>query len=127
MRVMLRMFRSNRTFGSLAVLLASIGPSGGGSFAAEKVDIHQSDLNRTMDCGGGPLSVGGNGNHLVLTNCPDVTILGDHNNLSITFRMPGHVSITGGSNTVTWRNRPGIPTVINDSGKSNRVERVAYE
>jgi hypothetical protein len=110
----------------LLVFLTSMAQTRMGS-AADEIAIRVDGVNRVMDCGSQRLSVDGNNSRLQLTNCPDVVIRGNHNNLSITFRMHGHVNLVGNANTVIWRNRPGIPTDFKDSGTGNQVERVPYE
>jgi hypothetical protein len=111
---------------SLVIFLASMAQTHLG-LAADEITIRTNGVNRVMDCGSQHLSVDGDNSRLQLTNCPDVVVRGNHNSLSITFRMHGHVSLVGNANTVIWRNRPGIPTEFKDSGAGNRVERVPYE
>jgi DUF3060 family protein len=84
--------------------------------------VLQSGQKETLDCGGGPASVVGNGNILTLRNCTEVSVTGNDNHIDA--GEASAISVAGQSNQVTWTQRAGgAPPDVSNIGKRNVVKR----
>jgi hypothetical protein len=70
--------------------------------AGQSVAVSQSNLKKTLDCGGQEASIVGSQNEITLTGeCPAVTVKGSQNTISI--EAVGTIRVVGTMNKVTWQ------------------------
>ena len=78
---------------------------------------------RSINCGGGMLTVDGNSNHLAIRDCRSVTLNGNVNELDASFTRDGRLAIMGNRNIVRWSAGPKIRVAISNPGTRNVVMR----
>lgn len=83
------------------------------------------DQAHTIDCRGQAADVSGSGNAIAYVgDCPALSVSGTDNQISVTLRPGGSVSVSGVDNVIRWRmNGLGRPR-IKSAGVGNRVTRL---
>jgi len=94
-----------------------VGQSGG-------TTINTNGNTRTVDCGGGALTVNGNSNRLTVAHCSRVTIAGNGNVAVVAFSHTGsRLFVPGNRNTVTWNAPRDVRVSASAPGTRNSVKR----
>lgn len=111
--------------GGIHTATADVGPHGiqGHRGSSGGTTISANGQTRSVDCGGGTLTVDGNGNHLTVSNCATVAVNGNGNEVAAAFAQSGRLSTMGNRNTVRWHAAPSIHVAIANPGTKNVVYR----
>ena len=112
----------------VAISVAPLANVSGGTrtsaarFNPADVTIDKNNLNRTIDCAGGSVTVDGNGNVLVLKgDCSALKVNGNDN--TVTAEGVAEISTMGNRNKVTWRRGAGgRPPRISNPGTGNTIK-----
>ena len=96
---------------------------GGGAIRKRGGDmvIRTNGNRRRIACGGGALSVAGNGNLLDVEGCRRLTLEGNGNIVNAHFPMPGRVAVLGNHNRLSWSAAPGARVGVSNLGTGNTV------
>lgn len=102
-------------------LLVALGLLTAGVAAAE--DVNDNGLTKTIDCGGGKVSVNGNDNKITVTgSCRELSVMGNQN--SVTIESVSLISVMGNQNKVVWKRAEGQKKPsVNNLGVKNSVKK----
>ncbi|MFO1035853.1 MAG: DUF3060 domain-containing protein [Geminicoccaceae bacterium] len=105
-------------------LLASCSrkaPSEAPLTVAGVTEYSQSRVQGDIACGHDPVVLKGDRTVLNLTGaCTNVTIAGDHNDITVELAPGAQVTASGSHNDITWRlSQPGAEPVLSSTGTSN--------
>ena len=132
----------NRITYSLAMLvvMAFLTPHA----VAGSVVVDKNNVTKTYDCAGGAASINGNRNILTLSNCSQVSVAGNYNQITLSgdspdLSVPGNdnhvvagnvkkISTLGNKNIVTWTSpkEDEKPSILNP-GTGNSISRLKEE
>lgn len=85
------------------------------------IEYSQSRVQGEIACGNAPIVLRGDRTVMTLTGaCKDVTVAGDHNDITVQLAPGGQVVASGDHNDITWsQSEPGAPPVLSSPGGSN--------
>ena len=87
------------------------------------IAVRTNGATRTIDCGGGRLSVEGNRNRLTIANCRAVSVLGNHNVAAVRYTVSGSLLVAGNDNMVRWASPRTVRVGVSAPGSRNTVAR----
>lgn len=86
-------------------------------------DVNDNGLTKTIDCGGGKVSVNGNDNKITVTgSCRELSVMGNQN--SVVIESVSLISVMGNQNKVVWKRAEGQKKPsVNNLGNKNSVKK----
>ena len=100
---------------------ADIGAGGVRAHGDGGTTIRTNGNRRHVVCGGGALSVDGNGNILDVEDCRRLTLNGNDNIVNAHFPAPGQALVAGNHNRLAWSAAPHVRVGVSNLGTGNVV------
>ena len=97
--------------------------TGSESHTGRGISIADNHRHGTLDCAGGPASIAGNGNDLVLTHCAAVSVSGNGNHVTAMLAGNAAIDVAGNHNVVRYSRARGPGSMsVSNTGNDNTVD-----